>query len=54
MKDFTAQLKKHRMKATRQRLAVHEAMCALGHASADQVAEWLSRDPETRISVASV
>ena len=54
MKDFTTQLKRHRMKATRQRLSVHEAMCALGHASADQVAEWLSKDPENNVSVASV
>ena len=54
MKDFATQLKRHNMKATRQRMAVHEAMCALGHASADQVAEWLSGDPGIRISVASV
>ena len=52
--QFKRQLREKGLKATPQRMAVHEAMCALGHASADQVAEWLSGDPGIRISVASV
>ena len=36
-----ALLKKNGLKATPQRLAVHEAMTHLGHASADQVAELI-------------
>lgn len=40
--DFRTQLRRHNLKATRQRLAVHEAMMELGHASADMVREKLS------------
>ena len=54
MTDFETQLRKHKMRATRQRMAVHEAMMLLGHASADQVAEMLSRREDLKISVASV
>jgi len=51
---FKSLLKRHSMKATPQRLAVHEAMLALGHASADQVCEWLAERGGTRVTVASV
>ena len=39
LEEFKAILKKHSLKATPQRLAVHEAMITLGHASADMVTE---------------
>ena len=40
--EFRSRLKRHGLKATRQRLEVHEAMMALGHASADMVTEETS------------
>ena len=49
-----ALLKKNGLKATPQRLAVHEAMTHLGHASADQVAEFIDKKGETKITMASV
>ena len=40
---------------TAQRLAVHEAMMVLGHASADMVTEEIRRqDPPVKVTVASV
>ena len=39
MDRFKSVLKRYSLKATPQRLAVHEAMLSLGHASADQVRE---------------
>lgn len=51
---FKAFLKKHSLKATPQRLAVHEAMLSLGHACADQVCEWIGTHGKCRITVASV
>lgn len=42
------------MKATAQRDAVHEAMCALGHASADMVTGWINENLDVEISTASV
>ena len=39
--EFRTQLRRHGLKATRQRLAVHEAMQELVHASADEVCEAL-------------
>lgn len=47
-------LKKHSLKATPQRLAVHEAMMALGHASADMVAETIKDKGLASTTVASV
>ena len=38
LEEFKEILKKHSLKATPQRLAVHEAMIELGHASADTLA----------------
>ena len=52
--QFKAMLKDAGMKATSQRLAVHDAMMALGHASADMVADFISKNSETTIAVASV
>lgn len=51
---FKARLKKAGLKATAQRLAVHEAMTELGHASADMVSQWLDENSTTHITVASV
>ncbi len=47
-------LKKHSLKATPQRLAVHEAMMALGHASADMVTETIKEKGLASTTVASV
>ena len=54
MDRFKSALKRHGLKATSQRLAVHEAMLDLGHASADQVGEWISARSDTRVTPASV
>lgn len=54
IKDFTNILKRHSLKATRQRVAVHEAMMNLGHASADMVAEEIARNSDVKITTASV
>ena len=54
MDRFKSILKRHSLKATPQRLAVHEAMLSLGHASADQVCEFLESTGGTRVTVASV
>lgn len=51
---FKEALKDKGLKATPQRIAVHEAMLALGHASADQVADHIAARGETRVTVASV
>ena len=54
MDRYRSSLKKLSMKATPQRLAVHEAMLNLGHACADQVAEWINDRGNTHITIASV
>ena len=54
MDRFKSVLKRHRLKATPQRLAVHEAMLDLGHASADQVGEWIAARSDTSVTPASV
>ncbi len=55
MEEFRRTLKLHSLKATSQRLMVHQAMLELGHASADMVCERIGRRPGGRgISVASV
>lgn len=54
MEAFKAMLKKHSLKATNQRLAVHEVMLRLGHASADMVTEELEKSGESNVTVASV
>ena len=52
--DFRKILKKNALKATPQRLAVFRAMCNMGHASADQVCEYIEKEGEVKITVASV
>lgn len=54
MEEFKALLRKHALKATPQRLAVHAAMMELGHASADMVSEAIAREGKVKITVASV
>lgn len=54
LEEFKSTLKKHSMKATPQRLAVHSAMMELGHASADQVSDWIQKKGSTHTTVASV
>lgn len=53
MEEFRALLKKHSLKATPQRLAVHEAMMSLGHASVDMVTEKVLASG-TKVTAASV
>lgn len=54
MEQFKAILKRHGLKATPQRIAVHEAMLKLGHASADMVTEEIAQSGSTKVTVASV
>ena len=54
IEEFKQILKKHSLKATPQRLAVHEAMINLGHASADMVTEAIAAKATTKVTVASV
>lgn len=54
MDHFKNVLKAHSLKATPQRLAVHEAMLKLGHASADMVTEEILKSSSTKVTVASV
>lgn len=54
MESFRALLRKYDLKATPQRLAVHSAMLAMGHASADNVTEFISKKGEVAVTVASV
>ncbi len=52
--EFKAILKKHSLKATPQRLAVHEAMMSLGHACADTVTEAIKEKGTAKVTLASV
>jgi len=52
--EFKTVLKKHSLKATPQRLAVHEAMLALGHACADMVSEYIRENSNAKVTTASV
>lgn len=54
IEEFKSILKKHSLKATPQRLAVHEAMMTLGHASADMVTEAIKEKATAKVTVASV
>lgn len=47
-------LRQHSLKATPQRLAVHQAMMSLKHASADMVCEWLEQHCNTHTTTTSV
>ena len=52
--QFKRLLRDRGLKATPQRMAVHEAMRALVHAGADEVTAWIAAQGNTRISAASV
>ena len=54
MEEYKALLKKHSLKATPQRLAVHEAMISLGHACADMVTESIKEKGTAKVTLASV
>lgn len=54
LEEFKVLLKKHSLKATPQRLAVHEAMTELGHASADMVTELIQSKGTAKVTLASV
>ena len=54
MEEYKALLKKHSLKATPQRLAVHEAMMSLGHACADMVTESIKEKGTAKVTLASV
>lgn len=54
IEEFKKLLKKHSLKSTQQRLAVHNAMLKLGHASADMVTEEIRSQGPTNVTVASV
>ena len=54
IEEFKQLLKKHSLKATPQRIAVHEAMIGLGHASADMVTDVITQKGTTKVTVASV
>lgn len=54
IEEFKTLLKKNSLKATPQRLAVHEAMMALGHACADMVTEAIKEKGTAKVTLASV
>ena len=54
IEEYKAILKKHSLKATPQRLAVHEAMISLGHACADMVTEAIKEKNTAKVTLASV
>ena len=54
IEEFKTLLKKNSLKATPQRLAVHEAMMTLGHASADMVTEAIKEKGSAKVTLASV
>lgn len=54
LEKFRNQLRKHNLKATNQRIAVHEAMMNLGHASAEEVCRWIETDSEVNVTMTSV
>ena len=54
IEEFKTILKKHTLKATPQRLAVHEVMMELGHASADMVTEAIKEKNSAKVTLASV
>ena len=54
LETFKEALKDKGLKATRQRVAVHEVMMKLGHASADMVRDELSKDAKAKVTTASV
>lgn len=53
MDEFRTMLKRHGLKATKQRIMVHEVMMVLVHASADMVSDQL-RSKGSRVTLSSV
>ncbi len=51
---FVRTLKAHSLKVTPQRIAVHNAMIELEHASADMVRDYINRNSQTAVTIASV
>ena len=54
VEEFKEILRTHSLKVTPQRLAVHEAMMELGHASADMVTEVIKAKGTAKVTLASV
>lgn len=54
IEDFRKLLKQNGLKITPQRIAVHEAMLKLGHASADMVTDEILNAKKVKVTVASV
>ncbi len=54
LQEFRTMLRRHNLKATRQRLAVHEVMTDLVHASADMVKEELEKRGSGKVTLGSV
>lgn len=54
MKDFKSFLARRGLKATSQRMAVHESMLKLVHASADQVAADIAARTGKKVTMSSV
>ncbi len=52
--QFKRMLRDRGLKATPQRSAVHEAMCNLVHAGAEEVSAWIAEHGTVRVSPASV
>lgn len=53
MDEFLKELRHHKLRATRQRIAVHEVMMELGHASADTVCAAL-KEKDSGVTTSSV
>jgi len=54
LQELKTILKSKGLKATPQRLAVHEAMLSLGHASVDMVVDYITQKGGSKVTVASV
>lgn len=54
IEEFKKILREKQLKTTPQRVSVHEAMLNLGHASADMVAEYISKKGGQSVTIASV
>ena len=52
--EFKNVLRKHALKATPQRMAVHESMLRLGHATAEQVAADIAAQSPVKVTTASI
>ena len=54
IEEFKKILREKQLKTTPQRVSVHEAMLSLRHASADMVAEYISKKGGQSVTIASV